>query len=77
MNKKEIAERALKTFVEAFFPVFISALAAADRLDFSELKAVLVSALISASAAGLSALWNTTAGILKRKEEALEEGTFG
>ena len=58
MSGKEIALRAAKTFLQAFVPVVIAALRASDALRLDELKAVLLSALVSGAAAGLSAVWN-------------------
>ena len=57
-TRKEIIERALKTFVEAFIPTFIAALAAADYTNVEILPRILVSILISAAATGISAVWN-------------------
>ena len=56
--KKQIVERALKTFVEAFIPTFAAALAAADYTDMETLPRVLIAIAISAAATGISAVWN-------------------
>ncbi len=59
MNAKEIAIRALKTFIQAFFPVLIAGIKVCDVTDTEAFKAALYAAVISACAAGLSAVWNT------------------
>ncbi len=58
MNYKDIASRALKTFLQAFVPVLIAAFQVADLTDWDNLKTIAYSALISAFAAGISAVWN-------------------
>lgn len=63
-DHKDIALRAVKTFVQAFVPVLISAFAAADGTRFAELKALGSAALVSATAAGLSAAWNYLSALL-------------
>lgn len=55
---KDIIIRALKTFVQAFIPVFIAGLQLTGVTELSEIKTALYSALISAAAAGISAIWN-------------------
>ena len=56
---KDIAIRALKTFVQAFLSVV--ALGAGDVVNVSTLKALLVAGL----SAGISAVWNTV--VLSKK----------
>jgi len=53
-----IAERAFKTFFEAFIPAIVAALAAADYTDLDTLPRVMAAILISAAATGISAVWN-------------------
>lgn len=52
---KDIAVRALKTFIQAF----IASLAVATQTDFSNYKAILVAAV----SAGVSAVWNSLLAI--------------
>ena len=75
MNYKDILIRALKTFVQAFIPVVVSALSVADLTDFSKIKSVLYSAIISGAAAGISAVWNVLIGVheLKAEKELAED----
>ena len=70
MNYKDILIRALKTFIQAFIPVVAAAFAAADITDFSNLKTVGYSALISGAAAGISAVWNFIIQFNNRPTEA-------
>ena len=56
--RKNVLERALKTFVEAFIPTMVAALAGADFTDLEALPRVLVAIAISAAATGISAVWN-------------------
>ena len=70
MNYKDIAIRALKTFLQAFIPVMIAAFEVADLTDWDNLKTIGYSALISAFAAGISAVWNLVLGVMKEKEAA-------
>ena len=69
MNYKDIAIRALKTFLQAFIPVMIAAFQVADLTDWDNLKTIAYSALISAVAAGLSAVWNFVLELTKKREE--------
>ena len=69
MNYKDILIRALKTFVQAFIPVVISAFAAADLTEFDSIKTVGYSALISGVAAGISAVWNVIVQVLDKPKE--------
>lgn len=59
VNWKDVAIRALKTFIEAVIPLIIAAM---SGIDFSgtgsEIKSYIVATLISIIAAGLSAAWN-------------------
>jgi len=60
---KDIAIRALKTFIQAFLSaISVDALFGATDLD--TFKKVLVSILIAASAAGISAVWNMAQDML-------------
>ena len=68
MNYKDIAIRALKTFIQAFVPVLIAAFQVADLTDWDSLKTIAYSALISAFAAGISAVWNLVLEIAKSRE---------
>jgi len=58
MSKKELIERALKTFVEAFIPTLAAAIGAADVTNLETLPRVLAAVAISAAATGISAVWN-------------------
>lgn len=60
---KDIAIRALKTFIQAFLSA-ISVDALLGVTDLDTLKKVLVSILIAASAAGISAVWNMAQDML-------------
>lgn len=75
MNYKDIAIRALKTFIQAFIPVVATAFATADITDLSNIKAIAYSALISGVAAGISAVWNVILGIhdIKAEKELAED----
>ncbi len=68
MNKvdwKDVLVRAAKTFVQAAVPILLSALSNVELTEGREAaKAVLVSAGLSAAAAGISAAWNIIAGVL-------------
>ena len=55
---KDIAIRAVKTFVQAFLSA-ISVDALLGVTDFDAFKRIAVSMLIAGSAAGISAVWNT------------------
>lgn len=58
MNYKEIIIRAVKTFIQAFVPVLLAFLKVADFTDWSAFKTALYTTLVSAAAAGLSAVMN-------------------
>ena len=60
MPKKEIAERAAKTFIEAFVSTLLTGLAAnaAGGINLTTLQKIAAPVAISALAAGLSAVWN-------------------
>ena len=67
---KNVCERAVKTFVEAFIPALTAALAGADLTDMDTLPRVLVALAISAAATGISAVWNgVIEPLLKGKTE--------
>lgn len=76
MNKIDFHDvfiRAAKTFVQAAVPILIAALAAIDVSEGKEAaKAVLVSAGLSAAAAGISAAWNIIAGVITPEKESEE-----
>jgi len=61
---KDIAIRALKTFIQAFLSA-ISVDALFGVTDFDNLKKVLISILIAATAAGISAVWNMAQDMLR------------
>lgn len=56
--KSQVFERAMKTFVEAFIPSLVTALAAADYTDLDTLPRVMIAVILSAVATGISAVWN-------------------
>ena len=59
-----VAERVVKTFVEAF----VAAVAASNILDIADvnsLKSALISTAIAGLSAGVAALWNLLAEVLK------------
>lgn len=66
--KKNVLERALKTFVEAFIPAIVAALAAADYTDLEMLPRIMTAILISAAATGISAVWNGIIDPLLKRE---------
>ena len=57
-------DKGIKTFIQAFIPVVIAAFQVADFTNWDQIKSIGYSALISAAAAGLSAVWNFVLGIL-------------
>ena len=61
-NLPDWAIRSIKTFVQAFLGVFlpaiISVLNGGFPVDWSAAKVTLISALMAAIAAGISAVWN-------------------
>lgn len=62
-----VAERVVKTFVEAF----VAAVAASgifDIADVKSFKSALVSTAIAGISAGVAALWNLLAEVLKSEE---------
>ena len=64
VNWKDIGERALKTFVEAF----VATVAASDFLnayDGRTLKQALCTTLVAGIAAGISAVWNLLGNIVE------------
>lgn len=64
VNWKDIGERALKTFVEAF----VATVAASDFLnayDGRSLKQALCTTLVAGIAAGISAVWNVLGNIIE------------
>lgn len=56
---KDIVIRALKTFVQAFLSA-VSVDALLGVTDFDAFKRIGISMLIAGTAAGISAVWNTT-----------------
>lgn len=69
MNKqiiKDIAIRALKTFVQAFLSA-ISVDALLGVTDFDTLKKIGLSMLVAGTAAGISAVWNSVMKMLDKK----------
>ena len=52
MNKKDILERALKTFIQAFLATFAVSVESISDITTAKIAA------ISAIAAGISAVWN-------------------
>jgi len=76
--KKQVLERAIKTFVEAFIPAIVTALAAADYTDIDTLPRVLIAVLLSAAATGISAVWNgILEPMLKKVDSPFEETDQG
>ena len=65
---KDIAIRAVKTFVQAFLSA-ISVDALLGVTDFDAFKRIAVSMLIAGSAAGISAVWNTVLRAVNSKLE--------
>ena len=71
MNKKEVIERAVKTFIEAFFCVFIPELVAILNGGFPDISVawkVFAPVISAALATAISATWNTVEGYLKAKK---------
>ena len=73
MKITDIMQRALKTFVQAFIPVIIANAALIGShiasWDWADWKAWLLPVLISAVAAGLSALWNALINLWNAKND--------
>lgn len=63
--KKDILERAAKTFIQAFLSSLIVSINNATRVDETMIK----SAILAAIAAGISALMNMVINYLNREEE--------
>lgn len=64
INWKDVGERALKTFVEAF----VATVAASDLLnpaDSNTFKSALVTTVVAGVAAGISAVWNLLGNVLE------------
>lgn len=55
---KNVAERAIKTFIETAISYLIAHLSGANFFGSDETKTVWIGLAISAGAAGLSATWN-------------------
>ena len=72
---KDIVIRALKTFVQAFLSA-ISVDALIGITDFDVLKKVLISILIAATAAGISAVWNMALDALNKHFAGKGAGTM-
>lgn len=76
MNYKDIAIRAGKTFVQAFVSALIiqiSAISVIDLNDWNATKSVVLSMLISALSAGLSAGWNLITQYIQNKQDGEPE----
>ena len=73
MKITDILQRALKTFVQAFIPVIIANAALIwghiASWDWADWKAWLLPVIISAVAAGLSALWNALINLWNAKTD--------
>lgn len=63
--KKDVLNRALKTFIQAFLSSMIVSINNATRVDETMIK----SAILGAIAAGISALMNMVINYLNREEE--------
>lgn len=72
---KDIAIRALKTFVQAFLSA-ISVDALIGVTDFAVFKKVLISILIAAGAAGISAVWNMVRDMIDARLAGKGAGTM-
>ena len=74
INWKDVLIRAAKTFVQAAVPILIAALNAIDISEGREAAgAVLLSAGLSAAAAGISAAWNILAGVFAKPNVLITE----
>ena len=62
-----VAERVVKTFAEAFVAA-VAASGIVDIADVKSLKSALVSTAIAGISAGVAALWNLLAEVLKSEE---------
>lgn len=58
VDKKDVFERAVKTFIQAALSYLITALAGANFFDGNKTETFWIGLGISALAAGLSAMWN-------------------
>lgn len=72
---KDIAVRALKTFIQAFLSA-ISVDALFGVTDLDTLKKVLISILIAAGAAGISAVWNMVRDMIDARLAGKGAGTM-
>lgn len=62
--KKDIIIRAVKTFIQAFLGT-VTADGFMNVTDTEGLKKVIIATVIAGISAGVSAVWNMTAGIIK------------
>lgn len=68
INLKDVGERAIKTFVEAFIAT-VAACGCFDVADGESLKSAVVTTAVAGIAAGVSAVWNMLGNIFRKGEE--------
>lgn len=74
INWKDVAIRAVKTFFQTAISYTIAAFTGVNFFDGDNKETVIVGALVSAGAAGVSAVWNTVlAPIFKPSDPKAEE----
>ena len=74
MDIKDIAIRAVKTFVQAFLGVFLTALCGFLKDGFSDLptfKKALAPVVAAALSAGICAVWNSVLTLLQTDEKEI------
>lgn len=74
-NTKNIIERAIKTFCEAFISTLVVGLGTFNYSDMSDKKKVLTILLLPSLATAISAAWNYIQSKTSKSEEELYDDT--
>lgn len=71
INWKDVGRRALKTFIQAMIAALVAdgTMLTGSLSNFTAAKHVLMTALVGAVAAGVSAVWNTVVSPILAEEE--------
>ena len=76
INWKDVALRAWKTFVQAFISALLISISGLSEVNIGDKKAfatILVSAVVGATAAGISAAWNIVKPIFEVKDDGKKQ----